>query len=161
MSIRPLVEDDQNFVLDSWLKSFRSSHESGPYPPELYFPAARATVTALLARPTVQTLAVEDDASGALLGYVVHEPGWARWSRRQRALEVFHVVHYTFVREGDPEARVRGRGFARYLLDTAGVRRNARATAYSFSTPAARGLLGQAATFLPDAARFPSRPSAP
>lgn len=159
MITRPLVEADQAFVFDSWLRSFRASHESGPYAPDLYFPAARGTIERLLSRPEVQALVIEDETASVLIGWLVHEPHWYRWSRRLRRLEDFHIVHYCFVREGDVDARVRGRGFAKYLLDTAGVRRNSSSTAYSFSTPAARGLLGEAARFIPDAARFASRPT--
>jgi hypothetical protein len=37
------------------------------------------------------------------------------------------------------------------------VRRNSGATAFSFSMPASRDVLGKAARFIPDAARYESR----
>lgn len=158
MIARGRVEADDAFILDSWMRSFRESNESGPYPPALYFPAARGTITALLERSGVQTIVLgEDHPSDVIIGYIVHEPTWARWSRRNRCLEQFHVVHYLFVREGEPDARVRGRGFARYLLEAAAVRRESTTTAFSFATRAARGLMGDAPRFIPDAARYASR----
>lgn len=159
MIARGRIEADDAFILDSWMRSFRESNESGPYPPALYFPAARGTITALLERPGVETLVLEDDddLSAVILGYIVHEATWARWSRRNRCLEQFHVVHYLFVREGEPDARVRGRGFARYLLEAAAVRCESTKTAFSFATRAARGLMGDAPRFIPDAARYASR----
>lgn len=157
MITRPLIEADESFVYDSWLRSFRLSNESGPYPPDVYFPAMREAIKRLLARPGVRVLVLVDDAIDVIIGYVVHEPAWCRWSKRNRRLEAYHLVHYVFVREGEPDARVRGRGYARCLLDAAGVRRDTPSTAFSFSTSASRGLMGQACRFLPDAARYETR----
>lgn len=157
MIVRGRVESDDAFILDSWMRSFRESNESGPYPPSLYYPAARGTITALLERPGVETRVLEDHQSDVIVGYIVHEPQWSRWSRRNRCLEQFHVVHYLFVREGEPGARVRGHGYARYLLEAAVVRRESPMTAFSFATRAARGLMGRNPRFIPDAARYESR----
>lgn len=154
MITRGLRPDDHAFLFDSWLRSFRASHESGPYPPDLYYPAVRTAVERILARPTARVLVAEDETTDVILGYVVHEPGWQRWSRRRRELEVYHVAHYAFVRE-----LARGKGIGKYLLLMAGVKRDWPSSAFSFSTPAARGLMGAMARFLPDSARYPTRPT--
>lgn len=154
MSIRPRIEADDAFIFSGWLKSFRGSDASGPYPPPLYFATARETITRIMARPGVAVLvcATSDPASDLLYGYVAHEPAWQRWSKRKRCVEQYHVVHYLYVAE-----QARGEGVARALLNAANVRRDSATTAYSFDTPSARGLLGAAARFIPDSARYESR----
>lgn len=158
LTLRPCAPEDEGFIFDSWLRSFKASHESGPYHPDEYFPAARAALIRVLARPTVQALVAEHavDVDGEMVtvidGYLVHEPGWKRWSKRRRQWEVYAVVHFLFVKE-----EARGKGVACALLDAAGVRRNVPSTAFSFSMPASRGVLGKLARFVPDAARYESR----
>jgi GNAT superfamily N-acetyltransferase len=153
--LRPRVPGDDNddaFLFGSWLKSFRAAEHSGPYPPDLYFTAAREAVTRILARPGVQAAVLEDLAADALVGFVVHEPAWRRWSKRQRLLESYHVVHYVYVLEP-----ARGQGAARHMLATVGVKRGSPTVAFSFATRSARGLLGDGARYLPDAARYESK----
>lgn len=160
-TIRERVADDDPFIFGGWLKSFRNSEDTGagPYPPDLYFKAARETIERLFARPGVDVLVLEADvideeavARPALLGFIAHERAWRRWSRRRRELEQWHVVHYVYVRDD-----ARGQGAARLLLNAAEVRRDSPATAYTFHTRAARRLLGAASRFLPDASRYPSK----
>lgn len=147
--IRPREDRDDGFVYDRWLKSFRDSHAHGPIPPDLYWLVYREVVQRLLARPSVVCSVLESPSLDLLVGFIAHEPDWQRWSRRRRQLEEFHVVHYLYVNHGE-----RGFGLARRLLDDAGVRNERRA--FSFSTVASRGVLGDTARFMPDAARFPS-----
>lgn len=161
-TLRPRTPADDDFIFDSWMRSFRASHESGPYHPDEYFPAARTAIARILARPSVQVLVadvtteVDGEPVTFIAGYLVHEPAWKRWSKQKRRLEAYAVVHFLFVRE-----QARGEGVAGALLDAAGVRRNVGSTAYSFSMPASRDVLGKAARFIPDAARFESRKETP
>lgn len=146
---RPREERDDAFVVMAWLRSFRDSVMHGPLPPDLYWMVYREVIQRLLARPAVRCLVLESPADDVLVGFIAHEPGWRRWSNRRRQWEEYHVVHYLYVRNS-----LRGNGFARRLLDAAGVRPGR--LAHSFGTVAARGVLGENARLLPDAARYPS-----
>jgi len=149
--VRAATDGDRDFVEAFWIKSFRAAAESGPYPPDLYFPTSRETIRRLLVRPGVDVLVLDDPAS-ALLGFIAHEPCWRRWSRRKQVLESYHVIHYVYVREP-----AREKGAAKLLLASASVRRDSPSTAYTFHTRAARYLLGSSSRWLPDAARYPSK----
>lgn len=147
--VRPREERDNSFVSANWLRSFRDSHMHGPLPPDLYWLVYHEAVKRLLERPAVQCLVLEDTDEEVLIGFVAHEPGWRRWSRRKRQWEEYHVVHYLYVRNA-----LRGNGFAQQLLQATGARPER--LAFSFGTVAARGVLGDSARFLPDAARYAS-----
>lgn len=145
---------DDDLVYGAWLKSFRAAEHAGPYPPDLYFAAARETITRLLARPGVNCAVLEDLSADpiSLHGFIVHEPAWRRWRRSTQQLESWHVVHYIYVLE-----LARGQGAARHMLASVGVKRGAPAIAYSYATRSSRGLLGESARYLPDAARYESK----
>jgi ribosomal protein S18 acetylase RimI-like enzyme len=85
VSLRPAHAADTAFVVDSWLKSFRSS--SGDVPGPIYWRSHREVVDALLQRANVLVACNPEDASQIF--------GWAAFEKRAGVL----VLHYLYVKE--------------------------------------------------------------
>lgn len=104
--LRPASAADVPFILNSWLKShYDAWGEPHGIPKGHYFAEAhrRACLTLARAQCLVATLANsgDEDADGALLGYVVWEP---------------RALHYVYVKHS-----CRKEGLAARLLDATGL----------------------------------------
>jgi GNAT superfamily N-acetyltransferase len=73
--IRPGVEADRAFILDSWLRGLWALG-AYPLPHDRFFAAFRPTVTELLEHPEVLVLvSAEDDDPSKILAYLAYTPG--------------------------------------------------------------------------------------
>ena len=75
-NIRPVEPSDRNFIMSSWLKSFKTSHFAGPIPYNLYWKTYQAVLDQLLARNGIRVAVAE--VEGNILGYAVFEDGFAQ-----------------------------------------------------------------------------------
>lgn len=98
--------DDEKFVYDYWLKSFRDSPWAGNIPNNQYAAVMSDGIRQLLARGAKLHLAVNTDNSDQFLGFICHEQT-ARGDR---------VLHYVCVKD-----ILRGNGIAKALLAQAGI----------------------------------------
>lgn len=103
VSLRPATQADLNFILSSWVKSYRE--HAGDMPGPIYYEGQRNLVTTLLQRCGA-TIACDPDDPSAIFGYVVSE---------KRGPVV--VVHYVYVKH-----TLRRLGIARQLLAEVGAR---------------------------------------
>lgn len=98
--VRPYESGDLPFVLDGWIRSWRTSPWAGCIPNNLIWEVTRGCVASLLARGATLEVAEVDrgDGSARLVGFVCWEPG---------------VLHYVFVKKNG----FRGLGIGRWLVD--------------------------------------------
>lgn len=76
---RPLEPGDVNFILDSWLKSYRDSDWAGVVPNHLYYQTMHESVEGLLARGAKIEVACARHDSTKILGWICSEivkGGW-------------------------------------------------------------------------------------
>lgn len=122
LSIRPMVEGDRDFILSSWLKSFKNSRDAGPISMKAYWPAYTETITELLGRSDVLVATPPDsDLQDAIHGYIVVERGpILRRVGRQGSVRRINqdVLHWVYVKELGER---RGKGIARALFTAAGL----------------------------------------
>jgi hypothetical protein len=72
--LREYAPGDEAYLMSTWLRDLRDADPS-PMPDDLYFGAARALITRLLASPQVRcTIAAAADRPDEILGYVVAIP---------------------------------------------------------------------------------------
>jgi hypothetical protein len=92
---------DLNFVLDGWIRSWRTSPWAGCIPNNLIWETTRSCIAGLLVRGArVDVAAVtRTDGSERLVGFICWEPG---------------VLHYVFVKR----TGFRGLGIGRHLVRT-------------------------------------------
>ena len=101
ISFRPIGQDDWNYVLDSWKRSFRQ--HVGFHTP-CYFSEISDRIERIIDAPGTEfTMAVDPDDDNFILGWVCHDG---------------NVVHYAFTRQCFRRARVAKRLVAE-KLDTA------------------------------------------
>lgn len=72
--IRDAEPGEENFVYNSWLHSYRSSHFARPIESKTYYAFHHAIIERILARPTCTVLiATHKDTPTIILGYLVLE----------------------------------------------------------------------------------------
>ena len=114
-------ETDYNFVLSSWAHSFKGSPWAGVCPNNLWHPQMKETLDQLLERGATVLMAVADDDTDHLIGYVCYETG----------LSGVAVIHYVFVKD---EFRTGGMGKALLSIAANGK------FIYTFRTPDGKSL---------------------
>lgn len=98
--IRDLAATDVPFVINSWLKSFRSSKWAGSLPNNVYWEAYHKAIEVILERSdTIVKIASLAENPDQILGYVVYCPD---------------AVHYLYVK-----LSLRRHGIGRRLLECA------------------------------------------
>jgi GNAT superfamily N-acetyltransferase len=96
-------EGERNFIIDTWLKSFKDSHFAGPLPDNMYWKVYSEVLNRLLDKEGVSVLvACSSEDSNVIYGYI--------------AIELFDipVCHYLYVKY-----IYRGMGIARALFGKA------------------------------------------
>lgn len=88
INIRKVMPADLNFILDSWLKSWRISRYSGTIPNNLYFPTQRATIEGLIGRGAIFLVASPEGQDEVILGWACGE-----------TKEDKTVLHYVYVKD--------------------------------------------------------------
>lgn len=76
--IRPPVEQDLNFIFNSWLKSYRNSSFAEHIPNDIYFTFQKEVIRLLLERSTI-FVAVNPEDSSQVYGYLVFEDNIVHW----------------------------------------------------------------------------------
>ena len=105
LRIRPAAENDLDFILDGWLKSYRRSPYAGSVPNNLYFKVYSTAIQQLIDRG-MQIDILESSKVDSKLGFVAYE-----CSERLGV-----VIHYIYLKE-----EYRGEGFAQFLLGYIGI----------------------------------------
>lgn len=112
VSFRPAdlsVREENNFIVDSWVRSFEHSHTAGMIAADRWFPVMIAEVERILARPDTRTIVAykpgELDRLADLQGFITVDTECPT-----------PVVFYVFVKE-----TYRRWGYARGLFGAAGV----------------------------------------
>ena len=117
VTIRPMVETDQNFVSQSWLKSLRSSSAYfHSIPEKIYYDTHRASIiknfensNCLIAHPNGEPTLI--------VGYLVYE---------ERDSPHYVILHYSYVKRS-----FRKMGLASLLIDFVSTDRSLIATHYT------------------------------
>lgn len=130
--MRPATPDEMDFVLDSWLKSYKFSPWAGVQENHKYFVNQREAIEALLARGAVLTVA-EWPETERVAGYICHEHK-----------DSVDVVHYVYVKD-----HWRKMGVGKSLVNH--VSRGGQLI-YTFRTRASKYIL-PGAVFAPEIAR--------
>lgn len=81
-------EDHQNFILDSWLKSYKLTRLAKYSARDDYYPVQQAIIKAILQEATVK-MALSD---GAFIGYIVAEDDCLHYLYIKHALRRFGVA---------------------------------------------------------------------
>lgn len=98
--IRGIVQADIPFIINSWLKSFRSSRWAGSLPNNVYWDAYHKAIEVILERPdTTVSVACLSENPDQILGYIVYCPD---------------AVHYLYVK-----LSLRRHGIGKRLLTSA------------------------------------------
>jgi len=102
--IRQMKAEDSNFVVNSWLRSLRSS---SPYfhsiPEKIFYTAHKNGIIATIERPEAKCLIVTPkDSPDIIVGYLVYE---------DRNTPHYCLLHYCYVKH-----KFRGLGLANYLI---------------------------------------------
>lgn len=114
---RPMEPGDVNFVLDSWIRSYRESPWAGVVPNHRFFEVMHEAIEGLIARGTKVVVACAKTDTTRILGWVAYE-----------RLHDGVACHYVYVK--DPFRR---RGLATELLKHATAQVDARHF-YTFRT---------------------------
>jgi hypothetical protein len=65
---------ERNFIVDTWLKSFKESHYAGPLPDDMYWRIYSDVINRLIDKQSVSVLvACSSDDDGIIYGYIVTE----------------------------------------------------------------------------------------
>lgn len=125
--------DEYPLVFDAWARSFRKSPWAGCIPNHLYDSVSRTTISEILNRGAVVTVAYEELPEGGrrVMGYAVTEPG---------------VLHWVFVKRD-----YRGLGVGTALLRESCP--GEEPMLYTHRTRASAGFLGRRFTHDPSPAR--------
>lgn len=170
LRVRPANATDLEFVVASWVDSYRNSHFSGPIPMPMYRDVMTASVRWILNRPGIEIWVAfkpDERPPDDLYGWVCIEgavPMRVReWDPVQRlTVDVEHiapiVVHYAYVKQ-----MFREKGIAKRLLLAAGVEPRMKPVIHTFKTAIVAKLQGlgklPGASFAPQLARYPKDPT--
>lgn len=102
IEIRPGMESDANFILSSWLKSYRQSYFARVMTNTIYFDNHHSVLRRILKRATV-LVASNVDSPDQIYGYIVFE-----------MVDGIPVIHYTYVKH-----TFRGMNIAKLLYNQA------------------------------------------
>lgn len=136
VNIRPATPEDFPFILDGWIRSWRTSPWAGTVPNNMVWEVTRGTVAGLMtrgARLDVAEVARSDGHSRRLCGFVCYEAP--------------DTLHYLFVKK----TGFRGMGIGRLLLEHTGI--DPRAGIFTHRTQASRYLMERGWTWDPVSAR--------
>lgn len=100
VTVREHDSSDLPFILDGWIRSWRTSPWAGCVPNNLIWETTRSCIAGLVARGARVDVAevARSDGGSRLVGFVCYEPG---------------VLHYVFVKK----TGFRGLGIGRMLVD--------------------------------------------
>lgn len=104
IAFRPPLPTDHNFILSSWLESFRRSPNAGVLPDKPFYDSHRAHLEELLSRPSARVLCCYSPSEAPpndLFGFIAWQPG---------------VLHYVYVKHA-----YRKMGVAKALVLQAGL----------------------------------------
>ena len=88
VSVRPMREDEENFILNSWLRSLRAhSNYFTNIPSSIYFEAHGDSIRMNLSHSKVLVATPRDD-DDIIIGYIVYEDRTPKYS----------IVHYVYVK---------------------------------------------------------------
>ena len=88
VKFRPQKDEDRSLILNSWLKSFRNSHETRNVPKEIYYVAQEKVVEDTI--DSVQVLVAHHlEDVDHVLGYIVFENDEPNAA----------IIHYVFVKQ--------------------------------------------------------------
>ena len=90
-AVRPATDNDKNFILNSWLKSFKGSDFAKGLRNGVYFNNHHALLQALWGRCEVQVVVNPED-SESIIGYVVSEV------RTDLADDAVFILHFAYVK---------------------------------------------------------------
>lgn len=86
--VRPMIEEDYNFVIQSWLKSYKhNSYFCKRIRDNIYYKYHHKVITQILARASTSVLIAIDPVEKVILGYLVTEK-----------FENKDLVHYAYVK---------------------------------------------------------------
>lgn len=141
IDFRPPTPTDENFILSSWLESYRRSPWSGVLPDTAFYDSHRTHLQSIVSRPATSILccyAPSEAPPNDLFGWVCWEGG---------------TLHYIYIKH-----LYRKMGVAKALLARTGLDPAKVVTTYTFKTRAAvdytRKHNGQRWKFDPKAARY-------
>lgn len=88
ISFRGIEVGDLNFILNSWLKSYRNSYYAIKIPNQIYYQEQKALISNLLGKSQV-VVAVNQEDSSQILGFIMFEIG---------KISLTPVIHYIYVK---------------------------------------------------------------
>lgn len=102
LKIREMIPDDRNFILATWLRSYRQSPFTKHIPNIIFFDAHQRLIEQFWAKPSSSTLIASlDEDPMVILGYLALDPS---------------AIHFCFVKE-----TLQSNGVARALLKHAHI----------------------------------------
>lgn len=114
ITIRYNDEDDQHFIMSSWLRSFKNSNYAGPIQNNLYWKVYQQVIEQLLDRDGVVILiACNPEKETQIFGYIVVEENFET-----------PVVHWLYVKQPFRSTVHDKWGIARALMGFCGISRN-------------------------------------
>lgn len=117
MRVRSMQQGDRNFILNSWLKSFRNAPSVNGMENPAYFHEQSKVITELLDNCAV-LMAVDPKDNDSIFGYLVYQ-----WADGQ------FVIHYVYTKH-----TFRNKGVAQYLIHKAGFALGETAAWYTHAT---------------------------
>jgi GNAT superfamily N-acetyltransferase len=106
LKLREMEEKDKNFLMSSWLRSFKGSYYAGPIQNDMYWKVYQNVLERILRRKDViVSIACNPKNPGQIFGYLVLEE-----------TERMPTVHWIYVKQA-----FRGFGIAKTLLEQLGV----------------------------------------
>lgn len=97
-----MIQEDRNFILSTWLRSYRNSPFTKYIPSQLYFDSHQRVIERLWNKPNAKTIvACLDEDQNVILGYLAYDTA---------------AIHFCYVKE-----TLQGEGIARTLLKHARI----------------------------------------
>lgn len=133
INIRPAAPEDFPFILDGWIRSWRTSPWAGTVPNNMIWEVTRGTVAGLMTRGARLEVAevAKSDGGKRLVGFVCYEAP--------------DYVHYIFVKK----TGFRGMGIGNFLLHHACDALNIAVGRFTHRTAASKWLLDDGWTWDP------------